>query len=130
MSTIEQIDAYRWRLPRDGAADLAAIVAQMRRTVPAGVGAHRRDLRLGSKDLRQVLARGAAWAVSRGFGDAADLDHVEEGGRLPDADPELVSDRAEERGRTQLGTLGSGNHCAELQYVAEIYDYRIAHALG
>jgi len=102
----------------------------MYRNVPTGVGAHRRDLRLGSKDLRQVLARGAAWAVSRGFGDAADLDHVEEGGRLPDADPELVSDRAEERGRTQLGTLGSGNHFAELQYVAEIYDERIAHAFG
>jgi tRNA-splicing ligase RtcB (3'-phosphate/5'-hydroxy nucleic acid ligase) len=107
-----------------------AIVARMYRNVPTGVGAHRRDLRLDAKDLRHVLERGAAWAVARGFGDAADLDHVEEGGCLPGADADLVSDRAEERGRTQLGTLGSGNHFAELQYVAEIYDERIAQAFG
>ncbi len=102
----------------------------MYRNVPTGVGAHRRDLRLTVKELRGVLADGAAWAVKRGFGRAAELDRLEEHGRLPDADADLVSDRAFERGHTQLGTLGSGNHFAELQYVAEVYDARVAAAFG
>ena len=106
------------------------IVAEMYRNVPTGVGEGRRDLKLSRRDLDGVLEQGAAWAVSRGFGDAADLDHIEEGGRLPGADPSQVSDRARERGATQLGTLGSGNHFAEVQYVAEIYDERIASAFG
>jgi tRNA-splicing ligase RtcB (3'-phosphate/5'-hydroxy nucleic acid ligase) len=102
----------------------------MYRNVPTGVGEGRRDLRLSRADLKGVLDQGAAWAVARGFGDRADLDHIEEGGRLPGADPDGVSDRARERGATQLGTLGSGNHFAELQYVSEIYDEEIAAAFG
>ena len=102
----------------------------MYNNVPTGVGAHRRDLRLSQKDLRGVLERGAAWAVARGFGSPGDLDHVEEGGCLPGADASVVSPRALERGQSQLGTLGSGNHFAELQYVAEIYDERVAAAFG
>jgi len=106
------------------------IVSQMYRTVPTGVGAHRRDLRLSSRDLRDVLLGGAEWAVERGFGQRDELDRVEEGGRLRAADPDLVSARAFERGSGQLGTLGSGNHFAELQYVAEIYDDRAAAVYG
>jgi tRNA-splicing ligase RtcB len=68
--------------------------------------------------------------VDRGYGDASDLDFIEENGQLPGADAELVSDRARERGHAQLGTLGSGNHFAELQYVAEIYDDVVAKAFG
>ncbi len=98
--------------------------------VPTGVGAHRRDLRLGAADLRGVLERGAAWAVDRGFGGSGDLAHIEEGGCLDGADPDLVSERAFERGATQLGTLGSGNHFAEIQYVAEIFDEKVARAFG
>jgi tRNA-splicing ligase RtcB len=109
---------------------LEAVVAQMYRNVPTGVGAHRKDLRVGGKDLRHVLEKGAAWAVSQGLGRAEDLETVEEHGCIKGADPDLVSQRAEERGQTQLGTLGSGNHFAELQYVAEIYDERIAAAFG
>jgi tRNA-splicing ligase RtcB len=109
---------------------LRDVVAQMYRNVPTGVGEGRRDLKLSRADLRGVLEQGAAWAVSRGFGDRDDLERIEEGGRLPGADPDLVSDRARERGATQLGTLGSGNHFAELQYVAEIHDERIASAFG
>jgi tRNA-splicing ligase RtcB len=107
-----------------------AIVTQMYNNVPTGVGAHRTDLRVSGKDLRQVLEKGAAWAVSKGLGRAEDLDTVEERGCIAGADPDLVSDRAEERGQTQLGTLGSGNHFAELQYVSEIFDERIASAFG
>jgi tRNA-splicing ligase RtcB len=107
-----------------------AVVTEMYRNVPTGVGVGRRDLRLSKQELRGVLARGARWAIDRGFGVAGDLERLEEGGRLDAADPDLVSDRALERGRTQLGTLGSGNHFAELQYVAEVYDERVAAAFG
>ena len=106
------------------------IVGQMYRTVPTGVGAHRRERGLSGRDLRQVLERGAAWAVSRGYGSEDDLECIEERGCLPDANPDMVSARAGERGVSQLGTLGSGNHFAELQYVAEIYDSAIAEAFG
>ena len=106
------------------------IVARMFQNVPTGVGANRRDLRLSRQELRDVLERGAAWAVDRGFGPRDDLECIEEGGCLPGADADLVSDRAYSRGQPQLGTLGSGNHFAELQYVAEIYDARVATAFG
>jgi tRNA-splicing ligase RtcB len=106
------------------------VVTHMYNNVPTGVGASRRDLRVTGKDLRQVLEKGAAWAVSKGLGRADDLETLEERGCIHGADADLVSDRAEERGQTQLGTLGSGNHFAELQYVAEVYDERIAAAFG
>ena len=102
----------------------------MYQNVPTGVGSNRRDLRLSRTDLRGVLEQGAAWPVKRGLGRREDLECVEEGGCLPGADADLVSDRAFERGQPQLGTLGSGNHFAELQYVAEIYDERVASAFG
>jgi tRNA-splicing ligase RtcB len=109
---------------------LREIVQAMYARVPTGVGAHRRDLKLSRQDLRGVLEGGARWAVERGFGDAGELDVIEEGGCLGGADASLVSERAFERGHAQLGTLGSGNHFAELQYVAEIYDQEIARAFG
>ncbi len=102
----------------------------MYRNVPTGVGSHRRDLRLSKSDLRGVLEQGAAWAVRRGFGLPRDLDCLEEGGCLAGADADAVSERAFERGHAQLGTLGSGNHFAELQYVAEVYDEAVAGAFG
>jgi tRNA-splicing ligase RtcB len=121
----------RSTLQRDDVAPhLESIVAEMYRNVPTGVGSHRTDLRVTGKDLRAVLEKGAAWAVAKGLGRAEDLEALEERGCIAGADPDLVSDRAEERGQTQLGTLGSGNHFAELQYVAEIFDETIAAAYG
>jgi tRNA-splicing ligase RtcB len=114
----------------DVAPRLTQIVAQMYNRVPTGVGAHRRDLTLSHRELRGVLEQGAAWAIRKGFGRQDELDRIEERGRLPGANPDIVSARAFERGASQLGTLGSGNHFAELQYVAEIYDERAAGAFG
>jgi tRNA-splicing ligase RtcB len=114
----------------DVAPKVRDIVSQMYGNVPTGVGEGRRDLKLSRSDLQGVLEQGAGWAVSKGFGDHGDLDRIEEGGRLPGADPDAVSDRARQRGALQLGTLGSGNHFAELQYVAEMYDEPIARAFG
>ncbi|HRC87321.1 MAG TPA: RtcB family protein, partial [Thermoanaerobaculia bacterium] len=109
---------------------LEAVVQRLFATIPTGVGAGRRDLRLGQKELEKVLEKGAAWAVEEGMGWQRDLEHLEEGGRLPGADPERVSAKAYERGRAQLGTLGSGNHFAEIQYVSEIFDPEAARAFG
>jgi tRNA-splicing ligase RtcB len=121
----------RSSLTRDEIAPrLREVVTHMYNNVPTGVGAHRRDLRVSGKDLRSVLEKGAAWAVARGLGRAGDLEALEEHGCIANADPDLVSDRAQERGQTQLGTLGSGNHFAEIQYVAEIFDATTAEAFG
>ncbi|MDH3743518.1 MAG: RtcB family protein [Acidobacteriota bacterium] len=109
---------------------LTSLVEEMYRNIPTGVGAARKDLRLTVPELRKVLAQGAEWAVERGFGEPEDLEVLEEGGSLANARPHLVSFRALERGRAQLGTLGSGNHFGEVQVVAEIFDRKAATALG
>jgi tRNA-splicing ligase RtcB len=73
---------------------------------------------------------GAAWAAARGQGRAEDVAHVESDGRLPGAVPDSVSPRAMERGRRQLGSLGSGNHFIEIQAVDTIYDAAAAARFG
>jgi tRNA-splicing ligase RtcB len=98
--------------------------------IPSGVGSHRKDLKLNREEERRVLKNGARWAVGKGFGSAEDLDHVEEQGCIEGGDPDRVSEKAMERGRAQLGTLGSGNHFVEVGYVAEVFDETVAGALG
>jgi tRNA-splicing ligase RtcB len=98
--------------------------------IPSGVGSHRKDLKLGREEERRVLKKGARWAVEKGFGTAEDLNHIEEQGCIEGADPDRVSEKAMERGRAQLGTLGSGNHFVEVGYVAEVFDEAVAHELG
>ena len=97
--------------------------------VPCGVG-RGGNVRLGRRELKQVLLRGAAWAISEGYGEASDLDHIENGGRIEGADPDAVSKRAFERGADQIGTLGSGNHFLEIGVVDEVFDPQIADAFG
>jgi tRNA-splicing ligase RtcB (3'-phosphate/5'-hydroxy nucleic acid ligase) len=101
----------------------------LHRAIPSGVGSksHRK---LSDKELTAVMLRGAEWAVSNGYGRKADLDCIEEGGCFSGADPAAVSDTARERGRPQLGSLGSGNHFCELGYVAEVYEPDAAAAFG
>jgi len=98
--------------------------------IPSGVGSRRKDLKLNREEQRQVLRKGARWAVEKGYGDSSDLEHIEAEGCLKGADPEEVSERAMERGRDQLGTVGSGNHFVEVGYVAEVFDEKVAQALG
>jgi tRNA-splicing ligase RtcB (3'-phosphate/5'-hydroxy nucleic acid ligase) len=124
------------RLIRSGltAAELEGrtrtLVETLFRNIPTGVGSHRKDFRLDVRNEARLLDEGAAWAVKNGFGEPEDLLHIEEGGRLEGAEPGQVSERARERGRSQLGTLGSGNHFVEVQRVAEIHDEAAARALG
>ncbi|MDI6852392.1 MAG: RtcB family protein [Deltaproteobacteria bacterium] len=98
--------------------------------IPSGVGSRRKELKLTVPTLKQVLRYGAEWAVKNGYGSADDLAHIEAGGRIEGADPEMVSQFAMDRGKDQLGTLGSGNHFTEVGYVAEIFDEALAAALG
>jgi tRNA-splicing ligase RtcB len=108
-----------------------AVVAQLYREIPTGVGASRAIPTLTERELDDVLAGGARWAVRRGFAAAADdAERCEEGGRLAGADPAAVSARARARGADQLGTLGSGNHFLEVDRVAEIYDDAVAERFG
>lgn len=115
------------------ADDLAPLQARLAdalfRTIPAGVGSTG-QLRLTPAEMDAMLANGAHWAVSHGYGDAADLERIEEGGCMPGAEPGQVSEQAKKRQRDEMGTLGSGNHYLEVQRVAEICDDIIARVYG
>lgn len=109
---------------------IRGIVEALIFNIPSGVGSHRKDLKLDTRQQQKVLEKGAQWAVEQGYGTWEDLEHIEERGRIPGADPALCSPKAIERGRAQLGTLGSGNHFVEVGYVAEVYDEKAAETLG
>ena len=115
--------------PGDVRDRLEPLLSQLFRDIPCGTG-KKGALDLGLRELNGVLREGARWAVLRAYGREEDLSRIEECGCLPGGDPELVSVRAKERGRTQLGTLGSGNHFIEIQYVSDIYDAPVAAAFG
>lgn len=97
--------------------------------VPAGVGKDS-DIRLHPDELDELLNEGAKWAVRKGHGTDADLELCEEGGRLENAKPSYVSDKAKARGRSQVGTLGAGNHFLEVQTVDKIFDRKVAGTYG
>jgi len=97
--------------------------------VPSGLGSEGK-IRIGQKEMDEVLASGAGWAVKKGYGTRQDLEVTEEQGCMKMADPGRVSDRAKKRGMPQLGSLGSGNHFLEVQVVRRIYDRAAAAAMG
>ncbi len=108
---------------------LRELVNQLFRDVPSGTGSEG-FVKCSFQDLDQVLERGAAWVVEHGYGEAADIEFCEESGQMGGAEPDKVSDRAKQRGRTQLGTLGSGNHFLEVQYVQKVFEPEIAERFG
>ena len=106
------------------------MVTALYKAIPCGIGSEGAIRALDKKNMDAMLAKGAAWAVSEGYGTKADLDTTEEGGCMSGANPRAVSNRAKERGSTQVGTLGSGNHFAELQVVEKIFQPNLAEAFG
>src|SRR3989442_893383 len=108
---------------------LRELVNQLFRDVPSGTGSEG-FVQCGWQDLNDVLERGAAWVVERGYGEAADVEFCEESGRMPGADATKVSDRAKQRGRTQICTLGSGDHFLVVQYVEKVFEPEIAARFG
>ena len=108
---------------------ISKLVDRMFVNVPCGVGSTGK-LKLSGKDEKTVLKQGSAWAVKQGFGWQEDVERTEQSGCIEGADPEALSARALERGRPQLGTLGSGNHFLEIQEVTDIYDESVAKVFG
>jgi tRNA-splicing ligase RtcB (3'-phosphate/5'-hydroxy nucleic acid ligase) len=97
--------------------------------IPAGLGS-KGAICLDPLEMDAMLQGGARWAIGRGWGEARDLDRIEEGGQMAGAQPRHVSDRAKERQRREMGTLGSGNHYLEIQAIAEIFDEEAARCFG
>ncbi len=108
---------------------LTRLMDRLFQSIPSGVGSSRSDVRLSPKELDRVLDQGAKWTVERGYGTERDLECIEDNGTLP-ANPDAVSRRAKERGKNQLGTVGSGNHFVEVGYVEEVYDETSATRMG
>jgi tRNA-splicing ligase RtcB (3'-phosphate/5'-hydroxy nucleic acid ligase) len=113
----------------DVAPQIKVLVAQLFRDIPCGLG-RGSDLRMSIDDERQCVHQGAQWAVDHGFGDEDDLEFIEERGQLDDAEPSNITARALERGKGQLGSLGSGNHFLEVQVVDEIFHETAADVMG
>jgi tRNA-splicing ligase RtcB len=105
------------------------LVNQLFRDIPSGAG-RGGDVRISYSELDHVLEEGAAWMVANDYGRPEDLETCEEAGAIDGADPRAVSDRAKKRGLPQLGTLGSGNHFLEVQYVERTFAPDAAQVLG
>ena len=108
---------------------LRDLVQQLFRDIPCGIG-HGGAVPVDSAGLDSLLSRGAEWVVERGYGEPGDLEFSEERGRMRGADPSRVSQRAKQRGRPQVGSIGSGNHFVEVQYVQKVFDRQLGEALG
>ena len=105
------------------------IADSLARQIPAGVGSHGAIV-LDGAEMDAMLTGGAEWAIARGWGETRDLERIEEHGQMAGARPDYVSERAKERQRREMGTLGSGNHYLEVQAVAEIFDEAAAGSYG
>jgi tRNA-splicing ligase RtcB len=105
------------------------LVSELFANVPSGVGSTGK-IRVGKKEMDEILRHGARWAIEQGFGTNEDLELTEEGGCLKGANPDKVSPKAKERGSPQSGTLGAGNHFLEVDVVEEIYEPAIAEVMG
>jgi len=108
---------------------LESLATEIQKEVPSGLG-RGRQVKLDIASINKILEGGAQRLVEQGYGEKEDLENCESGGRFPQADASAVSDHAKNRGRDQVGTLGSGNHFCELQKVAEIFDEKVAKAFG
>lgn len=99
--------------------------------VPSGVGT-KGSIKLDRKEFRKVMQNGSQWCLDRGFATENDVDHTEGRGMVPGADPEAVSDKAVARGIDQVGTLGSGNHYLEIEFLSEgdLFAPEIGRVLG
>jgi len=114
---------------KDVSPKLKELIDTMFTNVPSGLGS-KGKVRVDSRTLIQVLEEGAKWAVESGYGWQEDLEHLEEGGGMEGADSEKVSQKAIDRGKSQLGSLGAGNHFLEIQKVDQIRNEEAAKRMG
>jgi len=108
---------------------LKELVTDLFSSIPSGVGS-KGSVKLTPSELDEVLVNGVNWAIDHGYGSSDDSDVCEENGKIQNADPNKVSDKARKRGAPQLGSLGSGNHFLEVQKVSEIHDEEAAKRMG
>lgn len=108
---------------------LGELARVLYRNCPSGVGVHG-ELGLNDSKLDRILSHGSDWALEQGYARPEDLTHTEHAGKIPGADPKFVSQRARERGRGQIGTLGAGNHFIEVDRVSHVYDEKAGKVLG
>ncbi len=109
--------------------NMQALLNSLFRNVPSGLGS-KGKIQVTISELNKVIENGAGWGVENGYGWEEDLLHSEERGCMRNANAEKVSPRAKERGKSQIGSLGSGNHFLEIQYVDKIYNSEISKKLG
>lgn len=106
------------------------LISALFENIPTGVGAHGAIRKLSQQEMKKVLTKGSVWALENDLGVSSDVDFTEESGTMKNADPDVVSQRAIERGVDQVGTLGSGNHFCEIDVVEKIYDENTANVFG
>ncbi|MGA8164529.1 MAG: RtcB family protein [Waddliaceae bacterium] len=107
------------------------LLASIFKHIPSGVGrGHKQTRGISDRDYRELIEQGAGWSVEQGYGFAGDLDHIESNGVIHGGDLDAVSHHARDRGRNQLGSVGSGNHFVELGEVKQIFLPEIAEAWG
>lgn len=107
-----------------------ALIESLFRHVPSGVGKGQAAHTLNNQDYEEIAKKGSAWAVSKGYGEERDILHTESKGVIHGADMSAVSKTAKERGRDQLGSIGSGNHFVEVGAIDQIYLPEVAKAWG
>ena len=105
------------------------IISQIAKDIPSGVGKES-EFSFDDKELAQVLEKGMQWAVEKNYATKEDQKKIEDNGCIQGADASRVSQKAKARGRSQLGSLGSGNHFLEIQEVESIFDKETAKAFG
>ncbi len=108
---------------------LDKLATEIQNQVPSGLGKGRK-IKLGADEVNKILEQGIPFLVKKGYGANKDVENCESEGSLEQADASTVSDRAKNRGRGQVGTLGSGNHFVEIQKVEEIFDEKVAETFG
>src|SRR3990170_2487437 len=108
---------------------LPELASALDRNCPSGVG-RKGHLNLTDAELEQVCREGSQWALKKGYASQADLRRTEESGRLEGGQPERISKQAKGRGRSQVGTLGAGNHFIEVDLVDQVFDQEAAQAMG
>ncbi len=116
-------------LEKDIKPHLEKLATEIQNEVPSGLGKGRK-IKIDVQSINRILESGAKRLVEQGYGEKEDLENCESNGQLPQADTSCVSERAKDRGRDQVGTLGSGNHFLEVQKVGEIFDEEVAKTFG
>jgi len=109
---------------------LGQLVGTIFNNVPCGLGSRRKDFRVTTHELDRLVTEGVEWVIDQGLGWSEDKEHCEEKGCMEAANPDKVSTTAKNRGFTQIGTLGSGNHFLEIQRVDKIYNPEVSKAFG